>query len=90
MPSDPILTREELKDHLETMEGHVRRMRDEVTQALDDHLEEMREDHASSGDRIGETFDRVRRDVTRTLWIGSAFLILYVTAVTFLALHFLG
>ena len=126
MPSEPVLPREELKDHLETMEGHVRQMTGKVTQALDDHLDQMREDRASfraelreelsgmreeltsfksevgsglgevredrasSGDRIGEAFDRVRRDVTRALWIWCAVLILYITAITLLALHLVG
>jgi len=102
MPSEPVLTREELKDHLETMEGHVRRMTEEVSETL----EEMREDRASfraelreeltsfrgevGEDDIGEAFDRIRRDVTRTLWLSFGIVIVFATALIFLALHLVG
>ena len=115
MPSDPVLTREELKDHLETIEGHVRQMTEEATQKLEEMredrasfraelreeltsfksevgsgLEELREDRASSGDEIGETFDRIRRDVTRTLYISFGIVIVFATALIFLAVHLVG
>jgi F0F1-type ATP synthase membrane subunit b/b' len=115
MPSDPVLTREELKDHLETIEGHVRQMTEEATQKLEEmredrasfraelredlsgmredragSLDELREDRASFKTEVSEELDRIRRDVTRTLWISFGLLSVFVTAITFLALHLAG
>jgi hypothetical protein len=107
------MTRDELKDHLETIEGHVRQMTEEVSETLEELREdrasfraelredrasfraEVGEDHASFRDEvgeddIGEVFDRIRRDVTRTLYISFGIVIVFVTAITFLALHLVG
>jgi len=86
MPSEPVLTREELKDHLETIEGHVRQMTEEATQTL----EEMREDRASFREEVGEELQKIQRDITQTLWISFGSLSLVITLVTFLSLHLFG
>ena len=50
----------------------------------------MREDRASFREEVGEELDRIRRDVTWTLWMTFSALGVYVTLITFLALHLLG
>jgi len=100
--TSPDMTREELKAHLETIEGHVRQMTEEATQTLEDLREdrasfraELREELTSfrgevGEDDIGEAFDRIRRDVTRTLWLSFGIVIVFATALIFLALHLVG
>jgi DNA anti-recombination protein RmuC len=87
------MTREELKAHLQANEEHVRQMTQEVTQTLDDHLEEMREDRASFKSEVGsrladmrKELEKMHRDVTWTLWMSLTALGVLLVLITLLTL----
>jgi len=83
--------REDRADSLAELREDRASFREEVGEELSGMREELASVRGEVGeDRIGETFDRVRRDVTRALWIWCAVLILYITALIFLALHLIG
>jgi uncharacterized protein YPO0396 len=91
------MTREELKAHLQANEEHVRQMTQEVTQALDDHLEEVREDRASFKSEVGsrladmrEELEKMRRDVKRTIWVSFSALGVSLVLITLLAIRLAG
>jgi uncharacterized protein YPO0396 len=56
--TSPDMTREELKAHLETIEGHVRQMTEEATQTLED----LREDRASFRAELRSGLSGMRED----------------------------
>jgi protein required for attachment to host cells len=76
------MTREELKAHLKANEEHVRRMTEEVTQKLEGHLDEVREDRASFKEGVREELQKMRRDVTWTLWMSLTALDVFLVFVT--------